>query len=253
MLNIVINTFKEIVRNKFLYLIIAFWIVFIFFSIFLWKLSIWDDEKIIVDFWIAMIEIFGLVGVIFIWSQLLFKEIDWKTIFLILSKPIKRYEFILWKFLWFSLVVFIMVLVQSLIYISILFFNSIEITSLILISLFFILLKLLILIWLVIFLSTFISTILTIIISILVYFIWHMYSLILDHVNKIWNEVVIFISKIIQIIIPPFEALNTKDYIWSMVSFDFNYIIFNSFYSIFYLFITLALASIIFNKKTFEN
>jgi len=80
-----------------------------------------------------------------------------------------------------------------------------------------------------------------------------MYSLILDHVNKIWNEVVIFISKIIQIIIPPFEALNTKDYIWSMVNFNFNYIMFNSFYSIFYLVITLVLASIIFNKKTFEN
>ena len=92
MLNIALNTFKEIVRNKFLYLILFFAFVFIIFSIALWQLTIWDDNKIIVDFWLAMIEIFWLVSVLFVWSQLLFNEIEWKTIFLILSKPIKRYR-----------------------------------------------------------------------------------------------------------------------------------------------------------------
>jgi hypothetical protein len=61
MLNIAINTFKEIVRNRFLYLILFFAFVFIIFSISLGKLTIGDDEKIIVDFGLAMIEIFGLV------------------------------------------------------------------------------------------------------------------------------------------------------------------------------------------------
>jgi len=99
MFNIALNTFKEIVRNKFLYLILFFAFIFIIFSISLWQLTIWDDNKIIVDFGLAMIEIFWIVWVLFVWSQLLFKEVEWKTIFLILSKPIKRYEFILWKFL----------------------------------------------------------------------------------------------------------------------------------------------------------
>ena len=53
----------------------------------------------IVDFGIAMIEIFGLIGVLFVGSQLLFKEVEGKTIFLILSKPIARKDFILGKYL----------------------------------------------------------------------------------------------------------------------------------------------------------
>ena len=124
MINIALNTFKEIIRNKFLYLILVFAFLFIIFSISLGKLTIWENSKIIVDFGISMIEIFGFIWVIFIWSQLLFKEIEWKTIFLILSKPIKRYEFILWKFLGFSLVIFIIVFLQSILYIWVLFLSE---------------------------------------------------------------------------------------------------------------------------------
>ena len=112
MINIALNTFKEIIRNKFLYLIIFFAFVFIILSLALGKLTIWDDQKVIVDFGLAMIEIFSFISVLFVGSQLLFKEVDGKTIFLILSKPIHRYEFIIWKFLWFSLVIFLVVFFQ---------------------------------------------------------------------------------------------------------------------------------------------
>jgi hypothetical protein len=61
MFNIAINTFKEIVRNKFLYLILVFAFAFIIFSILLGKLTIGDDSKVIVDFGLAMIEIFSLL------------------------------------------------------------------------------------------------------------------------------------------------------------------------------------------------
>lgn len=95
MLNIAKNTFLEIVRNRFLYLIVFFAFVFILFSLALGKLTIGEGNKVIVDFGLAMIEVFGLISVLFVGSQLLFKEIEGKTIFLILSKPIRRSDFIL--------------------------------------------------------------------------------------------------------------------------------------------------------------
>lgn len=95
MFNIARNTFKEIVRNKFLYIILFFAFVFIGFSIVLGTLTIGESDKVIVDFGLGMIEIFGIIGVLFVGSQLLFKEIEGKTIFLILSKPIKRQDFLL--------------------------------------------------------------------------------------------------------------------------------------------------------------
>ena len=253
MFNIALNTFKEIVRNKFLYLILIFWLLFILFSISLWKLSIWDDQKIITDFGISMIEIFWLVWVLFVWSQLLFKEIEWKTIFLILSKPIKRYEFILGKFFGFWLVITLITFVQSILYFVVLAIKWISIDWLIVASIFFILLKLLILVWIVLFLSSFMSTILTIIVSIMIYFASHSFSLIIDLVNRLNVSAVTYLTKAVHLIFPPFEAMNLRDFIWSNVKFSIMYFVWNTTYAIAYLVIILVATSIIFNNKKFEN
>ena len=253
MWNITLNTFKEIVRNKFLYLIIFFAIIFLFFSIILWKLTMWEDSKVIVDFWLAMIELFWLIWVLFVGSQLLFKEVEWKTIFLILSKPIKRYEFLLWKFFWFSLTITLIILVQSIFFIFILLYKDIQITYLIVFSLFFIFLKLEILLSIVLFLATFMSNMLTILISLLIYFLSHSFQLIIDLWFRLKNEIVVDIARGIQLLFPPFEALNIKDIIGSFVTIKADFIIYNTFYAIMYIIILLYLTILIFNKKKFEN
>lgn len=253
MLNIALNTFREIIRNKFLYLIIFFAFVFIIFSVSLWKLTIWDDSKIIVDFWLAMIEIFWFLSVLFVWSQLLFREIEGKTIFLILSKPIKRYEFIIWKFLGFSLCIFSIILLQSILFLAVVFIKDIEITRLVIFSLIFTFFKLEILLSFVFFFSTFMSNILTILVSVMIYFISHSFSMLLDLVWVTKNMIIINSVKILQLIFPPFEALNIKDVIWSFTNFQPLYFLFNSFYSFTYLFLIILFTIFIFNKKKFEN
>lgn len=252
MFNIAQNTFKEIVRNKFLYMIIFFAFVFIVFSISLWKLTIWDDNKVIVDFWLAMIEIFWIIGVLFVWSQLLFKEVEWKTIFLILSKPIKRHEFIFWKFLWFSATIWLIVLLQSILFLIVLYFKSIEIDHLIIMSLVFTFFKLEILLSLVFFFSSFMSNIITILVTIMIYFIAHSFHSLTDMVVRFDNVYLLNTISTIQLFFPPFEELNIKDVIWWFRNFHFNFFLFNSFYSIAYLSIILYLTVVIFNKKEFE-
>lgn len=253
MLNIALNTFKEIVRNKILYLILFFAFVFIVFSIALGKLTIWDDNKVIVDFWLAMIEIFWLVWVLFVGSQLLFKEIEWKTIFLILSKPIQRYEFILGKFFGFSATIFLIIFLQSILFLIVLFIKDIEITKLITFSLLFTFFKLEILLSLVFFFSTFMSNMLTILVTLMIYFLSHSFTILIDIANRTANVAVLYFSKGLQLLFPPFEALNIKDVIGSFSSFSAKYFLFNSAYSIVYLTIILFFTILIFNKKKFEN
>lgn len=253
MKNIIFNTFKEIIRNKFLSLIVIFALAFIIFSVSLWKLTIWDDNKIIVDFWLAMIEIFWLISVLFVWSQLLFKEIEWKTIFLILSKPIKRYEFILWKYFWFSLSILLVFLIQFILFLTVLFFKDIEITKLIIMSWIFIFVKLEILLAIVFFFSTFMSTILTIVVSIMVYFLAHSLTVVIDMVVRTQNTVLIYLTKWLEVVFPPFKALNTKDVIWSFDNFSNIYFILNFTYAISYLILILFFTVIIFNRKKFES
>jgi len=253
MLNIAKNTFKEIVRNKFLYLILFFAFVFIIFSIALGNLTIGEWDKVIVDFGLGMIEIFWLIWVLFVWSQLLFKEIEGKTIFLILSKPIKRQDFILWKFFGFSWTVALIIILQSILYLGVLFFKGIDITDMIMWSLFFTFLKLEILLAIVFFFSTFMSNILTIVVSLMIYMIAHNFSLLLDLFYKMWNVVIVEIIKVIQLIFPPLEALNTKNLVWNFEIYDISFFLSNFIYACVYILLILFLTVQIFSRKTFED
>ena len=253
MLNIAKNTFKEIIRNRFLYLILFFACVFIIFSLALGKLTIGESEKVIVDFGLAMIEIFGLIGVLFVWSQLLFKEVEGKTIFLILSKPIKRQDFILGKFYGFSATIALIVFFQALLFLGVLLFSGISITSLILWALFFTWLKLEILLGVVFFLSTFMGNMMTILVGLMVYLISHSFSLLLDLFWKFQESIWFMLVKLFQIIFPPLEAMNVKDVIGTFQDFSMQYFLFNSVHAIIYLIILLFFTVKIFERKVFED
>lgn len=253
MLNIALNTFREIVRNKFLYMILFFGFLFIIFSLILGQLTLWEDNKIIVDFGLSMIEIFGLIWVLFVWSQLLFKEVDGKTIFLILSKPIGRHEFIVGKFLGFSATIWIIVFFQSLLFLAVLLFKDIQIDYLIIMSLIFTFLKLEILLALVFFFSTIISNILTVLVTIMVYFASHSFSHLIDMAYSTKNMVLLYFSKGLELIFPPMQALNIKDVIGSFQNFPASYFVQNTIYAIVYIVVIMAISIAIFNKKKFEN
>lgn len=253
MLNIAFNTFREIVRNKFLYMILFFGFLFIIFSLVLGQLTLWQDNKIIVDFGLSMIEIFWLIWVLFVWSQLLFKEVDGKTIFLILSKPIGRYEFILGKFFWFSATIAVIVFFQSLLFLWVLLFKWIAIDHLISMSLIFTFFKLEILLALVFFFSTFISNILTVLVSMMVYFASHSFSHLTDMAIATKNNVLLYATRGLELVFPPMQALNIKDVIGSFQDFWAMYFIQNTVYAIVYVTIVMTLSVMIFNKKRFET
>lgn len=253
MWNIAFNTFREIVRNKFLYMIVFFAFVFIIFSMVLWKLTIGDDDKVIVDFGLGMIETFGIIWVLFVGSQLLFKEVEGKTIFLILSKPIDRYEFLLGKFFGFSFAILLIIALQSFVFLGVMLLKQIEVTQIIIFSLLFTFFKLEILLALVFFFSTFMSNILTILVSVMAYVVGQSFWVVLDLVKASKNLFLFNVFRGIQVLFPPLQALNIKDVIGTFEVFTFQYYIYNSLYAVGYLILILFLSVLIFNKKSFEK
>lgn len=94
------NTFREAIRQKLLYGLLFFTVLLIFASYFLGQLSIAGAEtKIVKDMALASVFIMGAFISLSMGISLVFKEIDRKTIYTILSKPVSRFEFILGKFL----------------------------------------------------------------------------------------------------------------------------------------------------------
>lgn len=95
---VAINVFKESVRDKVLYSIIAFAVVLIASSLLIGNLTAGQDIKIIKDLGLASISIFGLLIAVFIGIGLVWKEVERRSIYSLLSKPLSRTEFILGKY-----------------------------------------------------------------------------------------------------------------------------------------------------------
>lgn len=92
------NTVREAVRNRVLYALLFFALVLIGTGVLLSTLSYVERERILQDVGLAAIRFFALMIAIFVGIGLLHKEVDRRTIFTILSKPIGRGEFLIGKY-----------------------------------------------------------------------------------------------------------------------------------------------------------
>jgi ABC-type transport system involved in multi-copper enzyme maturation permease subunit len=96
---IALHTFKESVREKVLYNLIIFALLLIGSAVLFTRISLGIERLMLVNLGLSSIEIFGLLMAIFIGIGLVSKEIDRRTIHSILSKPVRRFEFIIGKYL----------------------------------------------------------------------------------------------------------------------------------------------------------
>jgi ABC-type transport system involved in multi-copper enzyme maturation permease subunit len=96
---IAVHTFKESVRQKVLYNLVAFALLLIGAAILFGSISVGVEQIILITLGLTSISVFGLLIAIFIGIDLVSKEIERRTIYNVLSKPVSRPEFILGKYL----------------------------------------------------------------------------------------------------------------------------------------------------------
>ena len=84
---IALNTFREAIRDRILYLILAFALVLIAVSHFVSLLTVGSEVKIVKDLGLSAISIFGLLTAVFVGVSLVFKEIERRTIYTLLAQP----------------------------------------------------------------------------------------------------------------------------------------------------------------------
>ncbi len=97
------HTFRESVRDKVLYSLIAFALLLIGAAILIGSISVGAGEIILVNLSLSSISVIGLLMAIFLGVGLVSKEIERRTIDSILSKPVRRAEFVIGKYLGFLL------------------------------------------------------------------------------------------------------------------------------------------------------
>src|SRR3989337_3641015 len=94
-----VNPFKESVRDRIHYVILAFAIAMIGSTFILATIGVGSGPKIIRDIGLGFISIFGTLIAVFIGIGLVHKEIDRRSTYTIVSQPIHRFQFILGKYL----------------------------------------------------------------------------------------------------------------------------------------------------------
>ncbi len=93
------NTMREAIRSKVLYTLLFFAVLLIGTGVLLATLTYVESERILQSVGLAAIRLFGAAIAIFIGIGLIHREVERRTIYTILSKPISRAEFLLGKYL----------------------------------------------------------------------------------------------------------------------------------------------------------
>jgi ABC-type transport system involved in multi-copper enzyme maturation permease subunit len=96
---IAVNTFREAIRDRILYLFIGFAIIMVISTKLFGMLTVGDESKIVKDIGLAAMQFFSMLIAVMMSMLLISREVDNRTVFNILSKPVRRWQFILGKYL----------------------------------------------------------------------------------------------------------------------------------------------------------
>ena len=95
---VAVNTFREAVRDRVLYNLIFFALLMIGSAILVGQISIGINRMVIINLGLTAISLFGLVMAIFIGVSLVSKEIEKRTLYSLLAKPVHRWQFLAGKY-----------------------------------------------------------------------------------------------------------------------------------------------------------
>lgn len=92
------NTFREAVRDRVLYNLVFFALLMVGSAPLFGQISIGLERIVLINLGLTAITLFGVVIAIFIGIGLVSKEIERRTLYTVLSRPVRRWEFICGKY-----------------------------------------------------------------------------------------------------------------------------------------------------------
>lgn len=203
------NTFKEAIRDKVLYAIIGFGLVFVLVDVFFAKIAI-GDLVMIRSFGLAGIYIFGSVITIFLGSSIVHKEIDRRTLYFVLSKPVQRSEVILGKFFGLLAAVLLAIFLMLLVYLVIVAIEGGGLDLLAMNAVFFQILEMAVFIAFLLFFSSFTAPLVSTLAALMLLFIGHLLPTALANV-KVIGGVGYRVVQFFHFILPNLEKFNIRN------------------------------------------
>jgi len=251
------NTFKEAVRSKILYSLIFFALVMMGVSLVLDQVTVGQRSKIIQDFGLASINLFGVLIAIIVGISLVYKEIEKRTIYPILAKPVRRSEFLIGKYFGIVLTLGVEVVLMSCFLLLLMMLYGVSTDSQpfnfgLLAAIFLIFLELGVIAAVALLFSSFSTPFLSGMFTLAIYIIGHL----TDDLRRLGelsgNLALEKVTTVIYYLLPNLENFNIKGEVVYQIPVAPGRILLGSLYGLLYISILIVFSSTLFQRRDFK-
>ena len=241
------NTFRETIRDRILYGILGFSFVYVAITALLAKVSL-NEIVILKSFGLAGIYIFGSIVTIFLGASIIYKEIERRTLYFVLSKPVSRFDVVLGKFIGLFTAVTIVIAVMAVVYVGVIFLNGGGFDALGLLAVFYQLLETGILIALLVFFSTIATPLTSTIVAVMVMLGGHSMGSVLRAADQIGGSFYWFM-RAVYYIFPNLDKFNIRNTVVHNISVSGTEVFAVVGYAVLYIAVLLYLANYFLKRK----
>lgn len=248
------NVFLEVVRDRILYVVGVFAIVMVMAITMLPEVAAGTEDKLILDTGLAAINLLSLFVVVFIGTGLINKEIEKKTVLVLIAKPVSRFEFILGKHLGLSLVMAVLIGSLTAVMLSLLAFSGVPFQlNLMLLAVLFMFIEMMLLIAAAMMFGTITSTVLATLMTLATFAVGHETRNILELDKIAESESFRRIAEGLFLVLPDLERLNLKNEIANgfVAPPSGGGLLENAAYGLIYTALLLTITVIIFERRQF--
>jgi ABC-type transport system involved in multi-copper enzyme maturation permease subunit len=249
---IALNTFKENVRDKILFNLVVFGLLLIGSSILLSTLTIGEQTKIIKDIGLAGINLFGAVIAVFVGIGLVSKELERRTIYTIIAKPLPRYQFLLGKYFGLTLTLFVNIAIMVVGFFLILLFEQMVPDAGLMEAILLIFVELLVLTAVAVMFSTFTTPTLSATFTLAIYVIGHLTDDLKALAAKLPQGLTKVFLDLLYYILPNLSNFNIKGQAVHGIPVEPQYLLAALAYGLAYGAGILVLACVIFQRRDFR-
>lgn len=250
-LSIALNTFRENLRDKLLYNLLVFALLMIGSSLLLMRLTLGEFHRLLLNVGLGSINIFGVLIAIFVGIGLVNKEIEKKTIYTIVSKPVARYQFLIGKYLGLTLTLFVNTLIMAAGLLLVLVAQNVPIESMLFKALGLIFMEFMVITAVALLCSTFTSATLSAIFTLATYVIGHLTADLKTFGEKLDEGMRALVTGLYYIL-PNLERFNLKGNVIHHIEVSGTDLLLIVVYGLTYVAFLLMSASIIFRRRDFR-
>ncbi|MBU0553711.1 ABC transporter permease [Myxococcota bacterium] len=254
---IALNTFREATRNRVFASLILFAVAMLLLTLAVSSASLHEEVRLMKDIGLFLISTFSVLISIFIGVNLVYKEIERKTIFTIIPKPIFRFQFLLGKYFGLASTMLIQLIFMSTVLALIFWGLDANFGEEMVQALLLIYIEVLIVIAIALFFSSFSTPFLSGLLTIGAFIIGRFVDRILvirlaskDEMTPALENVKTFVKTIAHIV-PDLSIFNTTPYVVYEDPIDWSYVLNGVGYGVTYVIILLFLASLMFTRRDF--